>query len=145
MQPKHQLTNICIFFTDPQLLFMSAWSQLWSHFFKLSLPKNIFCISPWLITFHYRKSMLPLQYLSDWYLHGVYVWQKFQRKNLSNWVIIWMKFKVLWLLLRATQCFGFFLTPAAKANKSWLGTLGPDCYLIPKIGHLQKTEVAFKS
>ena len=29
------------------------------------------------------------------------------------------------------------------AHKSWLGTLGPDCPLMPKIGHIQKTEVAF--
>ena len=36
-----------------------------------------------LITFCYSKFMLPLQYLSDWCLHGVYVWQKFQRKNIS--------------------------------------------------------------
>ena len=51
-----------------------------------------------LITFCYRKSMLQLQYLSDWYLHGVYVWQKFWRRNVSNWVIIWIRFKVIWLL-----------------------------------------------
>ena len=29
--------------------------------------------------------------------------------------------------------------------KSWLGALGPDCDLTPKIGHLQKTEIAFKA
>ena len=28
---------------------MSAWSQLWSHFFVLPLPKNNFCIAPWVI------------------------------------------------------------------------------------------------
>ena len=52
-----------------------------------------------LITFRYMKCMLPLQYLNDWcLLPGVYVWQKFWRKNISNWVIIWIKFKFLWLL-----------------------------------------------
>ena len=51
-----------------------------------------------LITFHYRKCVLLLQCLSDWYLHGVYVWQKFWRKKILNWVIIWIKFKVLCLL-----------------------------------------------
>ena len=51
-----------------------------------------------LITFHYRKCMLPLQYLSDWYLHGIYAWQKLRKKNVANWVIIWIRFKVLWLL-----------------------------------------------
>ena len=50
-----------------------------------------------LITFCYRKCMLPLQYFNDWCLNGVYVWQKFWRKNISNWMIIWIKFKVLWL------------------------------------------------
>ena len=47
--------------------------------------------------------------------------------------------------LSALQRFGFFWTPAAKAaHKSWLGASGPDCHLMPKIGHLQKTEIAFK-
>ena len=36
--------------------------------------------------------MLPLQYLSGWCL-----WQKLQRKRISNWVI-WIKFMVFWLL-----------------------------------------------
>ena len=31
------------------------------------------------------------------------------------------------------------------AYKSWLGTFGLDCHLMPKIGHLQKTEATFKS
>ena len=38
---------ICILYTDPQLLFMSAWSQSWSHFFVLPPPKIILCIIPW--------------------------------------------------------------------------------------------------
>ena len=29
--------------------------------------------------------------------------------------------------------------------KSWLSALGPDCDLAPKIGHLQKTGIAFKA
>ena len=32
--------------TDPQLLFMSAWSQSWSHFSLLLPPQNIFYIAP---------------------------------------------------------------------------------------------------
>ena len=50
-----------------------------------------------LITVCYT-GMLPLQYLSDWCVRGIYIWQKFGVKNISNWVIIWIKFKVLWLL-----------------------------------------------
>ena len=41
MKAKHELTNICIIYTDPQLLFMSAWSQSWLHFFVLPLPPKI--------------------------------------------------------------------------------------------------------
>ena len=37
---------IYILLTDPQLLFMSAWSQSWSHFIVLLPPKKIFCITP---------------------------------------------------------------------------------------------------
>ena len=35
-----------LIYTDPQLLFMSAWSQSWSHFFWLPPPKNNVCITP---------------------------------------------------------------------------------------------------
>ena len=40
-----------------------------------------------------------------------------------------------------------FLDPSCKGNSitSWLGASCPDCHLTPKIGHLQKTEDAFKS
>ena len=48
------------------------------------------------ITFHYKKSMFLLEQLSDWCLYGIYVWQKFWRKNISYWVIIWIKSKVTW-------------------------------------------------
>ena len=43
----------------------------------------------------------------------------------------------LWLLWTQLQ--------RQLAYKSWLGASGPDCYLTPRIGHLQKTEVVFKS
>ena len=36
---------IYILYTDPQLLFMSAWSQSWSHFI-LVLPKKISVLPP---------------------------------------------------------------------------------------------------
>ena len=39
-----------------------------------------------LITFHYRKCMLLLQFLSDWCLHGIYLWQKFWLSNCLNQV-----------------------------------------------------------
>ena len=32
----------------------------------------------------HRKCMLLLQYLSDWCLHGVYIWQSFWQKNIST-------------------------------------------------------------
>ena len=35
-----------VYYTDPQLLFMCAWSQSWSHFFVLTPPKKSFCITP---------------------------------------------------------------------------------------------------
>ena len=91
--------------------------------------------------------MLQLQNLSDLCLHGVYVWQKFWRKNILNWVIIWIKFKVLWLL---ELLYSALVSSGPQLQrqltcKSWLGATGPECHLQPKIGHLQKTEVAFKS
>ena len=59
----------------------------WKSVLQISILKKKLRV--WtLITFPYRKCMLPLQYLSDWRLHGVYIWQKFQRKIISNWVII---------------------------------------------------------
>ena len=42
---------------------------------------------------------VTLQNLSDWCLYCIYVWQKFWRKKITNWLIIWIKFKVFWLLL----------------------------------------------
>ena len=40
------------------------------------------------ITSCYRKCILPLQYLSDCCLHGIYVLQKLRRKNISGLEII---------------------------------------------------------
>ena len=41
---------------------------------------------------------------------------------------------------------GVCLTEIRKlAYKSWLGASGTDCHLTPKIEHLLKAEVAFKS
>ena len=42
------------------------------------------------ITFLYRKCLLPV---CDWCLHGIYVWQKLQKENILNWVIIRIKLK----------------------------------------------------
>ena len=39
-----------VYYTDPQLFFMSVWPQLWLHFFVLPPsppPKNKFYITPW--------------------------------------------------------------------------------------------------
>ena len=48
--------------------------------------------------------------------------------------------------LRALQHFDFFWTPAAKGWLGWLGAWGSDCYLTPKMGHLEeKKEVALDS
>ena len=69
-----------------------------------------------LITFCYRKCMLLLQYLSDWCLHTVQVWQKFWRKNIANWVIIWIKFKVLWLLWVLYSALASTLDGSCKGN-----------------------------
>ena len=96
-----------------------------------------------LITFHYRKCMLPLQYLSECCLHNIYVWQKFFRKIISYWVIIWIKLKVLWLL------WAFYSTlPSSGPQRQrqlmaayFRPRLSPD----NKIGHSQTTKVAFKS
>ena len=66
------------------------------------------------------------------YIHGIYVWQKFRRKNISNLVIIWIKFKVLWLLYvlfsTLAWCFRPRLSPDAQnrafaKNGCWIQTL----------------------
>ena len=88
-----------------------------------------------LITFCYRKCMLPLQYLSDWCLHGIYIWKKFQRKNISNWVIIWIKFKVLQLL--------WGLYSALASSVSLAGHFRPR--LSPDAQNRAFAKVAFKS
>ena len=49
------------------------------------------------------------------------------------------------------RSFGYFECSAVPqfqkylAYKSWFGAFGPDCHLTPKKGHLQITEVAFRS
>ena len=72
--------------------------------------------------------------------------QKFRRKNVSNWVIILIKSKVLWLLwmLYSTLAPSGPQLQRQFAYKSFLVASGPDCDLMLKIGHLQKTEVALK-
>ena len=92
------------------------------------------------------KKMWLLQYLSDC-VYMAYVWQKFWRKNISTWVIIWIKFTVLWLLWMLYSALASSGPQLQRqlAYKSWLAATGPDCHLSPKIGHLQKTEVTFKS
>ena len=47
--------------------------------------------------------------------------------------------------LSALQCFGFFWTPPVEVTclQELHGTLGLNCQLTSKTGHLQKTEVAF--
>ena len=49
--------------------------------------------------------------------------------------------------LSAQQCLASPgpLLQKQLAYMSWLGASGPDCYLAPKVGHLQKAEVTFKS
>ena len=93
-------------------------SRIWEQLKKCVTDKYFEKYWLWtLITFCSRKRMLPLEHLIEWSLQGVYVWQKFLKKNISNWVIIWIKFEVLWLFkCSAVLCFGFFWTPAAKAT-----------------------------
>ena len=43
---KASTHNICTLYIDPLLLFISAWSQSWSHFDVLLPPIKNFCISP---------------------------------------------------------------------------------------------------
>ena len=76
-----------------------SWEQLKKHVTDKYLIKLWTLIMPYC-----SKCMLLLQYLSDWCLHTVYVWQKSRRKSISNWVIIWIKLKflrLLWVLCRA--------------------------------------------
>ena len=43
---KASTHNICTLYIDPLLLFISAWSQSWSHFVVLLPPTKNFCITP---------------------------------------------------------------------------------------------------
>ena len=68
-----------------------------------------------LITFCYRKCMLPLQYLSAWCLHGICLTDIPEEKclKLSDHLIqIWSPLANL----SALQRFGFFWTPATKTT-----------------------------
>ena len=74
-----------------------------------------------LITSRYRESMLPLQQLSDWCLRDIYVWQKFWRKNISDWVIVWTNLR----------SFGYFQCSTAlwlPLDPSCKGNLLPGCF-----------------
>ena len=55
-----------VYYTDPQLLFMSAWSQSWSYFFVLSPPLKNFCIPhlDWLIK--QKQKIQNYQNVSEW-------------------------------------------------------------------------------
>ena len=65
IKPNIQLSNICILYTDSQLLFMSVWSQSWLHFFILMPSKKNFCISPLFLyakcIFWFRKILVDYQ------------------------------------------------------------------------------------
>ena len=131
----------------PQLLLLWWFSKLWPTkkwvIDKCFEKKNRLWT---LVTFCYSKCMLPLQYLSDWCLHGVYFWQKIQRENISNWVIILIKFnalRVLWVLHSTLASSGPQLQ-RQFAYRCCLGASSPDCHLTLKTGHLQKREVPSK-
>ena len=62
--------------------------------------------------------------------------------------------QIEWLSESNLKSFGCFMCSTAfwvllnqrqLTYKNWFGTSGPDCHLTPKIGHLQKMGVAFKS
>ena len=93
------------------------------------------------------KKKLPLQQQSDWCLHSVYSLQKFQRKNISDWVIIWTNLRSFGYF-KCTTALWLPLGPSYKGNSltrvGWV-LAGQDYHLAPKIGGLQRTEVAFKS
>ena len=56
----------------------------------------------------YKFIYLFLEDMNNWCL-GVYVWQKLQKKNISNLVIIWINvLKGPLATLSALQHFGFF-------------------------------------
>ena len=86
----------------------------WRSMLQINILKKSLVLNP--NHFPGRKCMLLLQYLSDWCPHGIYAWQKFQRKNISNWVIIWVKLNCPMAAVSALQCFCFFWTPAVKAT-----------------------------
>ena len=66
-------------------------------------------------------------------------WQKFRRKNISNWVIFESN---LWSFgyFECSTALWVILDPSCKSNllKSLLGASGSDSHLTPKTGHLQK-------
>ena len=81
--------------------------------------------------------------MSECSLHNIYVWQKFLRKIISYWVIIWIKLKVLWLL------WAFYSTLAysgpQRQRQLMAGYFRPRLSPDNKIGHSQTTKVAFNS
>ena len=47
-----------VYYTDSELLFMSAWSQLWLHFFVLLLPKKFSVLLPGFCNRHLQDHFL---------------------------------------------------------------------------------------
>ena len=74
-----------------------SYEQLKKHITDKYLEKKLWT----LITIYFRKGMLPLLYLSDGYLYGIYVGQKF-RRILRNSVAydhdFWYTFVKWWYL-----------------------------------------------
>ena len=58
-QSINSLIYVYILYTDPWLLFMSAWSQSWSHFFILTLSKKIFLYYPLTTNFPFFQKTIP--------------------------------------------------------------------------------------
>ena len=100
-----------------------------------------------LLTFCYKKFMLLLQYLSDWFLHAVCLTEIPEEKHLILRDHLNQIYGPL-ATLSSLQHFGFFSGPQLPRQlpyKNWLGASGPNCHLTTKLGYLQKTKVAFKS
>ena len=96
---------------------LQSWDWKWSGTRVVAAVMILKAVNNWMkkwVTDNYFEKRLNLNppyslllqeiyvtITSDWCLCDIYVWQKFQRKNILKWVIIWIKFKILWLALKA--------------------------------------------
>ena len=103
---KASTHNICTLYIDPLLLFISAWSQSWSHFVVLLPPTKNFCITP----------CLPILVELIDLVNSVMI--VLSQVTLLRWLTYLLGSQTLILTVLLFWRYLFFLTPVFWGNAS---------------------------